>query len=97
MTVQVIVELPIKEGRVDDFRDFMVKILPHTRSHPGCVSIEFVKSQDNPHHILVMEKWNSRKDYEDYYKWRMETGALAEMADTIDGEPTMRVFDPAGL
>jgi quinol monooxygenase YgiN len=97
MTVQVIMELAIKEGRYDDFRDFMVKILPDTRPYPGCVSIEFVKSQDNPHHVLVMEKWNSREDYESYYKWRIETGILNQMVDAIDGEPKMRFFDPMGL
>lgn len=97
MTVQAIMELTIKEGRFDDFRDFMVKVLPDTRPYKGCVSIEFVRSQDNPNHVLVMEKWDSRKDYESYINWRMETGIMNQMGDMIDGEPNLRFFDPLGL
>ena len=97
MTVQAIMELTIKEGRYDDFRDFMVKILPDTRPYKGCVCIEFVRNQDNPAHLLVMEKWNSRDDYENYFKWRIESGVMDQIADMIEGEPKLQFFDPAGL
>jgi quinol monooxygenase YgiN len=97
MTVQAITELTIKEGRYDAFREFMVKILPDTRPYEGCVCIEFVRNQDNPAHLLVMEKWNSREDYESYFKWRMESGVMAQIADMIEGEPKLRFLDPVGL
>jgi quinol monooxygenase YgiN len=97
MTVQAIMELTIKEGRYDDFRDFMVKILPDTRPYKGCVCIEFVRNQDNPAHLLVMEKWNSREDYENYFKWRMASGIMQQIADMIEGEPKLQFFDPVGL
>ena len=97
MTVQAIMELTITEGRFDEFRDFMLKILPETRPYEGCVSIEFVRNQDNPAHVLVMEKWNSRKDYENYFNWRMESGVMKELVGMIEGEPKLRFFDPMGL
>lgn len=97
MTIQVIMELTVKEDRYDDFRDFMVKILPNTRPYEGCVSIEFVRNQDDPAHLLVMEKWNSRQDYENYLAWRMESGIMNEIVDMIVGEPKLRFFDPMGL
>ncbi|MGU3498752.1 putative quinol monooxygenase [Mycobacterium sp. C31M] len=97
MTIQATMELIIKEGRYQDFRDFMVKILPDTRPYKGCVCIEFVRNQDNPAHILVLEKWNSREDYERYVAWRMETGIMNQIIDMIDGEPKLQFFDPIGL
>ena len=97
MTVQAIMELTIKEGRYDDFRDFMVNILQGTRPYKGCVCIEFVRNQDNPAHLLVMEKWNSREDYQNYFEWRMESGVMAQIVDMIEGEPKLQFFDPAGL
>lgn len=97
MTVQVTMELTLKEGRYNDFRDFMVRILPDTRPYQGCVSIEFVRDQDNPAHLLVMEKWNSRTDYERYLKWRMDSGIMGEIVGMIEGEPKLQFFDPIGL
>ncbi|WJR33041.1 MULTISPECIES: putative quinol monooxygenase [Mycobacteroides] len=97
MTVQVIMELTVKENRHADFREFMVKILPHSRSYKGCVCIELVRNQDNPAHLLVMEKWNSRQDYERYLSWRMESGLMNEIAEMIEDQPKLQFFDPIGL
>jgi quinol monooxygenase YgiN len=97
MTVQAIMELNIKEGRYDDFLDFMTKILPGTRAYKGCVSIEFVRNQDNASHILVLEKWNSREDYEKYLTWRMKSGTASQIGKMIAGEPKLQFFDQAGL
>ncbi|MEZ0364823.1 putative quinol monooxygenase [Mycobacterium sp. pUA109] len=97
MTVQVIMEVTLKEGHVDDFRDFMIKILPDSRAYEGSVSIDFVRNQDSPNQVLVMEKWNSRRDYEHYLKWRAESGTLNEIAGIFEGEPKLRFFDPMGL
>lgn len=97
MTVQVIMEVTIKEGAYDGFRRFMAGILPDTRAYEGCVSIDFVRNQDSPAGVVVMEKWNSRQDYESYVKWRMATGILQETASMFDGEPRQRFLDPMGL
>lgn len=97
MTVQVIMEVALKDGGEQEFRDFMREIIADTRAYQGCVSIEFTRNQDSPNELLVMEKWDSRADYEKYLQWRMETGALTRMADAFDGQPKLRFFDPLGL
>jgi quinol monooxygenase YgiN len=97
MTVHVTLEAVAKEGRYTDLRDWFVKIIPDTRGFEGCVSLEFVHNQDNPNHILIMEKWNTRQDYERYLSWRQEIGTMAEFADLVDGELKIQFFDPMGV
>lgn len=97
MTVQVIMEVSIKEGRYDDFCRFMTEILPGSRSHKGCVSIDFVRNQDDPADVVVMEKWDSRQEYEAYVAWRTESGVLNQGAEMFATQPKIRFLDPMGL
>lgn len=97
MTCQVILEITAKDGTYDDMRKFFIEILPDTRAFEGCVSVDFVRNQDNPNQLLIMEKWNTRQDYERYFAWRGETGVLDKLGSMIDGEPQLRFFDAVGV
>ncbi|MFT3661437.1 MAG: antibiotic biosynthesis monooxygenase family protein [Gordonia sp. (in: high G+C Gram-positive bacteria)] len=97
MTCQAVLAITAKEGKYDELREWLVKILPDTRGFQGCVSVEFYRNQDDPQDLVILEKWNSRADYEAYLAWRTEEGILGELGEFIDGELTVRYFDPMGV
>ncbi len=44
-----------------------------------------------------MEKWDTRKNFEDYLAWRVESGVVEELMQYLDGEIDFRYFDPIGV
>ncbi|MCV7191278.1 putative quinol monooxygenase [Mycolicibacterium brumae] len=99
MTIHVIMEVTLKDGAEQDFRDFMLEIMPDTRAYPGAVNVEFTRNADNPNELMMVEKWDSREAYEKYLAWRMEGGVMARMADTFAsfGLSMVRFFEFMGI
>jgi quinol monooxygenase YgiN len=97
MTCQVILELTAKDGSYDELRKYFIDIISDTRSFQGCVSVDFVRNQDDPNQLVILEKWDTRKDYEAYFAWRQETGVLDELGKMAAGAPQLRFFDPMGV
>ncbi|MGV9678519.1 putative quinol monooxygenase [Nocardia sp. NPDC003482] len=97
MTIQAVLELTAKTDKAEEFREWLVRILPDTRGYKGNVSVEFVRNQDDPADVVILEKWDTRTDYEAYLAWRTETGILDELGEFIEGELKVRYFDPMGV
>ncbi|MCD0447907.1 antibiotic biosynthesis monooxygenase [Actinocorallia sp. API 0066] len=97
MTCQVVFELHVKKEHVDNVRQWFVDKLPGTRAFRGNVSVEVVREQDDPTKFVFMEKWNERKDFEDYLAWRVEEGTVAELAEMLEGDIDFRYFEPLGV
>jgi quinol monooxygenase YgiN len=97
MTCQAILEITVKDGCYDELRKWLIKILPETRGFDGNVNVEFVRNQDDPSKLLMMEKWETREHYERYLAWRVEVGTIDELSTMIDGELQVRYFDFIGL
>ncbi|MFC9735075.1 putative quinol monooxygenase [Streptomyces roseolus] len=97
MTCHVIFKMTVQDGRFDDLRSWFVEQLPGTRAFEGNVSVEVVRDQDAPNTVVFMEKWDSRKNFEDYLAWRTETGVVAELADMLDGDIDFRYHDSLGV
>ncbi|HZZ48815.1 MAG TPA: antibiotic biosynthesis monooxygenase family protein [Pseudonocardia sp.] len=97
MTCQVILELTAKDGTYDELRKMFIDIISDTRSYEGCVSVDFVRNQDEPNQMVILEKWDSRKSYEAYFAWRTETGVLEQLGKLADGAPQLRFFDAMGV
>lgn len=93
MACQVILELRAKEDCIDATRSLFKGLLADTREFDGCTSIYFVKNQDDPQSLMVIEQWDSRPQYEKYLAWRVERGDLDKIAEVTEGEPNIRFFD----
>jgi quinol monooxygenase YgiN len=96
MTCQVLLEFKLKPGNRDKLVAWMRKILPDTRSYEGCVGLHLTQNQDDRDSFIVVEQWDSRAHYEKYFQWRSESGILAELADMLDGAPSIRYCDYCG-
>lgn len=64
-----------------------------TRSKPGCESLEVAVNQDQPDNILIIMRWQTRRQYEEYRQWRDAEGDAGRLAEaTVSGLST-RFFD----
>ena len=97
MTCQVILEFRVKQDCMERFQAWIRKILPDTRGYEGCVGLSVTQDQDDESAIAIIEQWNTRQHYEKYLQWRTDTGALSDLEEMIDGEPSFRFFNYLGL
>ena len=93
MTTLVTLECTVRADCMDKLIAFMQQVMPDTRNYDGCQSINPYLNEDN-RTILMVEYWDSKAHYEKYLAWRQETGTLDELAEMIEGPPTIRFFEP---
>lgn len=97
MTCQVILEFKAKKDSIEGIRSFLREILPDTRGYEGCVGLNITQNQDDPTAFAVVEQWDTRKKYEAYLQWRVDSGVMNKLAEMMDGEPSIRFFNYFGV
>ena len=97
MTCQVILEFKAKKDAIEGIRSFLREILPDTRGYDGCVGLNITQNQDDPTAFAVVEQWNTRKQYEAYLQWRINSGVMDKLAAMMDGAPSIRFFNYFGV
>ena len=97
MTCQVILEFKAKIDEIDNIQNFLCEILPDTRSYDGCAGLNIIQNMDDPTDFVIVEQWDTRPHYETYLQWRTDTGVLGNLAEKLDGEPSIRFFSCFGV
>lgn len=93
MPVTVYLELHLKpEGVADTMRD-LEELLPDTRTFDGCQSVETFVDQDDPQHVVLIERWREKADHQSYMAWRQEQGVLGATIERSVGPPTITYLD----
>jgi len=75
----VIATFPIVPGKTKEITDFLMEIIPDTRSYKGCISLELYLDETKNIYTLVQD-WESLADYDKYVEWRQST----ELFKTFD-------------
>ena len=92
----VLFEILLKSECVDQFMGVMEVELPNTRAYDGCQHVTPFLHQDGRTCVLV-EYWESRQHFEKYLEWRAAPGpgyaSLGDLANLIEGDPTIRYFE----
>ena len=73
MSVMVLLDFDVKEGKLEAFLSVLEQTLPDTRSYAGCM---FLKTcvYENQNKICLVEEWETKKHQEEYFAWRVSTG-----------------------
>lgn len=93
MTTLVALECKARSDSVDTLIGFMQKHLPDTRNFEGCQDITAYLGEDGLS-VIMVEHWDTKAHYEKYLAWRQETGVFADLGAMLDGEPSIRFFEP---
>lgn len=75
MTVMVLLDFDIKEGKLEEFITVLEQTLPYTKAYDGCL---FLKTciYENQNKICLVEEWETKKHQEKYFAWRVSTGLI---------------------
>lgn len=93
--VTVVIEGTVKNN--EEFDALMRNILADTRAYDGCEGVTVQRNLDQPSQTMLIEHWQSRGHYEQYLKWREETGVLGKIGELLEGPPSIRFFANVGV
>jgi quinol monooxygenase YgiN len=93
MTCIVILEATAKKDTGTQLVEAFRALLPDTRKKDGCQGVEVTTNLDNPDNVVLVERWATRKHYEDYLAWRQQRGDLDKLAAALVGPPSIRYFN----
>ena len=93
MTCIVILEVTAKKGTGMQLVENLRALLPDTRNKDGCEGVEVTTNLDDADNLVLVERWATRKHYENYLAWRQQRGDLDKLAAALAGPPSIRYFD----
>ncbi len=93
MAVRVILEAQAKPGTGDEVVALFRSILVETRAYEGCKSIDTLQNSDDTDNVVLVEVWDSRKQYEKYLAWQRERGTIDRLVAALAKLPSIRYFD----
>jgi quinol monooxygenase YgiN len=97
MTCIVIFEVNAQKGTGTQLLETFRAILPDTRNKDGCQGVEVTTNLDNADNLVLVERWASRKHYENYLSWRHQRGDIDTLAAALAGPPSIRYFELASV
>jgi quinol monooxygenase YgiN len=89
MTCIVIFKATEKRGTGMQLAETFRALLPDTRNKDGCQGVEVTTNLDNPDNLFLVERWATRKHYEDYLAWRQQRGDIDKLAGALAGPPSI--------
>ena len=93
MAKRVILEVKAKPGTGDELVAFFRSILPETRAHEGCTSVDALQNSDDADNVVLVEDWETREQYEQYLAWQRERGTSDRLMEALAEPPAIRHFD----
>tara|TARA_B110000503_G_C6900146_1_gene310369 strand:+ start:276 stop:566 length:291 start_codon:yes stop_codon:yes gene_type:complete len=93
MIIKVLIEFPLRSGKLEELCKLLKNILIETRAFSGCLKAETCAATDESSVILI-EEWESRSDHENYLAWRIETGLIKALEPYVSAPPTISYFSP---
>jgi quinol monooxygenase YgiN len=97
MTCIVIFEVTAKDGTGTQLLEAFRALLPDTRNKDGCQGVEVPTNLENADNLLLVERWATRKHYENYLAWRKQRGDIDKLAGALAGPPSIRYFDQTSV
>ena len=96
MSIKLILDLQVKPEELEGLIKTFKKILVDTRNYEGCNEVELFQNQDNPDNLTLIQEWETRQNYETYFAWREEIGAIESLTAALTIPPNIRYYDHIG-
>lgn len=93
MSTIVLLEIKAKPEKLAELKAYIKGFLPDTRAYEGCHGVDVYGGLDDASDIVLYERWESRKHYETYLAWRVDTGVVAKLGDYATTPPSLRYFE----
>ena len=87
MPVVSLFELQAAEGRADDVRAILERIVADTKAFRGNRGVTVTVDAADQRRFVVVADWDEVADHEAYLAWRAGAGAVDDLGPLMDGAP----------
>mgnify|MGYP003627304454 CR=1 FL=1 len=85
--IRVLIERHIAEGLEHYYDSTIKRTVSAVIKAPGCISGESLKDKDNANRRIVMSKWESIEDWDNWFRSEARRQVVAEITPMLeDGE-----------
>lgn len=92
MSVTVLLEADVKQGKKQDLLNFLTAALPDTRQFAGFIDIS-IQSELQSNKVIFYSQWQQVSNYQNYLAWRTEKGDLNILSQMLNSPPNIRYFE----
>ena len=92
MTIMVLLDFDIKEGKLEEFLKILEETLPDTRSYNGCLFLKTCVYEEQ-NKICLVEEWETKKHQQAYFKDRVESGIIEEVMQFLTEPPIATYYE----
>lgn len=94
MSISVFLDLRLTPEAVSEAPAMLREILAGTRAFDGCEGVEVLIDQQDPTHLILVERWASTEADAAYRQWRATDGAT-QLGTLLASAPTSSSFETA--
>ena len=94
MTLTVLLDIHLKAGSLTSAPSMLRDILAGTREFDGCLSVEVLVDNEDPGHLILVERWASVERDAAYREWRAGAGAT-QLGSILASPPLVSRFQTA--
>ena len=94
MTLTVLLDIHLKADSLTSAPSMLRDILAETRAFDGCLSVEVLVDNEDPGHLILVERWASVERDAAYREWRAGAGAT-QLGSILASPPLVSQFQTA--
>lgn len=86
----------VKQGLVEEFIKAAKAVVKASRAEAGCIAYEFLRSPDNDHEFLFLERWKDQEAIASHFASEHFATFGAALEKTSSNKPDIVIFDIKG-
>jgi quinol monooxygenase YgiN len=95
VAITSILDLQLKCGSLDTAHQVLRETLVATRKFPGCLDVTVLVDNDDPAHVILLEKWESVDHDRAYRAWRATPEGASDLRKVLAAAPKLTRFTTA--
>jgi heme oxygenase (mycobilin-producing) len=95
VAITSILDLRLKPDSLDTAHQVLRETLVATRKFPGCLDVTVLVDDDDPAHVILLEKWESVDHDRAYRAWRATPDGASDLRKVLTAAPKLTLFTTA--
>ncbi len=92
MPLTIILQSQAKPDEIENFKTYIAKCLPETRSYNGCINIDIYEDRGKKGIFIFYENWESVNAYETYLEYRTKQGVMDKIGSMLMKSPEITYY-----
>ena len=90
MSINNVVVLRAKDEKRDSFIEMMQESKIRLQAYDGCLSVQMYVDEKDPNTFVLIEKWESKGQHNQYFAALIESGDWEIMSEHLASDPDSR-------